>query len=277
MNLEQQEFIAAIKQAPTNEIHIKKTGREGINLMKHSHHQCQIVYTLSGTLHIQIDNTNYFVPEHHLAWIPGGVEHVLSSNNKKISLINFYCTLKSSTKNAIWEQFAVYVPNAFVMHNLRFIATDRTVIKQSKARHLYQFALSFFKLLPAINLPYSLPLQTLVAPPGNRLTPILEYIIKHACEEITIKQVAHHFGFSVRNLTRLLQLSDIRFTHYLQGQRVTRAIELFADRNKSMQQIAYDIGFNSSRSFNRVFKQITGVSPQVYCTQQRKELDCFEE
>ena len=33
---------------------------------------------------------------------------------------------------------------------------------------------------------------------------------------------------------------------------------------KTMQQIAYEVGFATSNHFNRVFRQITGVSPNAF-------------
>lgn len=73
--------------------------------------------------------------------------------------------------------------------------------------------------------------------------------------------MAEKFGFSVRNLSRLLQGSGIRFNRYLNQQRIIRAIELFTDGGKTMQQIAFDVGFSTPNNFNRVFKQITETSP----------------
>ena len=43
-----------------------------------------------------------------------------------------------------------------------------------------------------------------------------------------------------------------------------RAIELFADGGKTMQQIAYEVGFSTPNNFNRVFRQITGMSPHNF-------------
>ena len=33
---------------------------------------------------------------------------------------------------------------------------------------------------------------------------------------------------------------------------------------KTIQEIAYEVGFNTPNNFNRIFKQITGTSPRVY-------------
>lgn len=264
MNAEQQKYIAEINHSPENEIHIKKTGQEGISLPQHSHAKFQIIYTLSGTLHIQIGATSYFVPEQHIAWIPENMEHELSSNNRHISLQIFYCALNLPPKD-IRQQFSIHNTNGIILENLKFISSGESMIRKEEQTDLYNYAISFFKLLPAMNQSYKIPLQALVIPEDTRLQPVLKFIIDHAGEDLSIEYVARQFGFSVRNLSRLLLKSDIRFSSYLNYQRITRAIELFSDRNKTMQQIAYEVGFNTPNNFNRVFKQITGVNPSAFC------------
>lgn len=34
-------------------------------------------------LHVEIGSESYFVPEKHIAWIPQGAEHKLSSNSRQ--------------------------------------------------------------------------------------------------------------------------------------------------------------------------------------------------
>lgn len=265
MNAEQQQYIESINQLSYDEISIKKTGWEEISLPTHAHHAHQIIYTLSGTLRIQIGATNYFVPEQHIAWIPEGMEHELSSNNRQISLLLFYSALRLPKKDPVGQEFSVYTTNAVILENLKFISSEEERIKKSEFPNLYHFALYFFRLLPAMSQHIKIPLQALVVSDDIRLHPVLHYIMEYAQEDLTIKHVAHQFGFSVRNLSRLLQASGIRFRNYLNYQRITRAIELLADGDKTMQQIAYEGGFNSPNNFNRVFKQMLGVSPGQFC------------
>lgn len=264
MNSEQQAYINLINRSSHNEIFVKKTGREGINLPVHSHDKHQVIYTLSGTMRIQIGTTDYFVPEQHLVWIPQNVEHELSSNNRQISLIMFYVALRLSEKDAR-QQFAIYNTNGIIMENLKFISSADGLIRKSEHPDLYTYALSFFKLLPTMSQSCKIPLQALVIPNDARLHPVLLYITEHIGEDLRIEQVAHLCGFSVRNLSRLMLASGIRFSNYLNYQRITRAIELFADGDKTMQQIAYEVGFNTPNNFNRVFKQLTGVNPSAFC------------
>ena len=99
MNQEQESYISLIKQTSKETIRIKKTGWEEIKLPGHAHEKCQIIYTLSGTLHVQIGSTSYFVPEKHIAWIPGCTEHELSSKNRQVSLVIFYLSLDADDKD----------------------------------------------------------------------------------------------------------------------------------------------------------------------------------
>ena len=43
-----------------------------------------------------------------------------------------------------------------------------------------------------------------------------------------------------------------------------RAIELMTDGGRTMQEIAYAVGFDNPNHFNRVFRQVTGQSPKNY-------------
>lgn len=63
MNAEQREYIGIINQSAEEVILIKKTGWEEVNLPGHVHGKCQIIYTLAGTLHVEIGSESYFVPE----------------------------------------------------------------------------------------------------------------------------------------------------------------------------------------------------------------------
>lgn len=81
MNTEQQEYISLISRSTHDDILIKKIGWEAINFQEHAHEKFQIIYTLSGTLHVETGGVNYFVPEK--------ASHKLSSNSRQVSLIIF--------------------------------------------------------------------------------------------------------------------------------------------------------------------------------------------
>ena len=261
MTDEQKSYIDRINTIPPDEILIKDSGWEVIDLPEHSHTLHQIVHTLSGTLRIQVDEICYFVPERHLAWIPPGVEHRLSSNNRQVSLQIICCSHLYAPRDI----FAVYNTSSFIGDNLKFIGSGGTHIKKSEEPEMYSYIISFLNLFPVKGEKYRIPLKALFEPHDSRLREILRYIDSHIGDSIHKEMLAERFGMSVRSLSRLFRASDIRFTDYLSYQRVTRAIELIADRDMSIEQIAYTVGFNSPNHFNRVFRQLMGRTPGSLC------------
>ena len=58
------------------------------------------------------------------------------------------------------------------------------------------------------------------------------------------------------------KISGMTFSVYLNHIRVNKAIDLIQHRDMSMTEISMGCGFETIRTFNRVFRQITGYSPR---------------
>lgn len=264
MNDEQREYLAHIGASDREEILIKRTGWEAINLPTHAHEKFQIIYTLSGTLHIKIGSNTYFVPERHLAWIPSRTKHKISSNSRQVALICFYIDLPVEGDQDPKALFYIWGIRPLIGENLKFIASHAPCIRRSTHPDLYRYASSFFNLMPQINPKETFLLRPLIIPNDPRLTPVLNYINRHLSDRLDMELLASRFHLSTRNLSRLFNTSKIRFSSLVNHWRILRAIELMSDRDKTIQEIAYEVGFNTPNNFNRVFKQITGTAPRMY-------------
>lgn len=264
MNARQQKLVELINQSSDDEILINKTGWKEMNFPWHEHEKHQIIYTLSGTLYIQIGTTQYFVPEKHIAWIPSRVSHYLYSNNAQVSLVIFYIAFDDSYIKPAERNFSVYGINLVIAENLKYIASEYTRISKREHADLYLYAQGFFNLLPKMSPCDEILLKTLVIPNDIRLYPVLDYIKKHINENLKMEQVASSCGLSVRNLSRLLSASGIHFSNYLNQQRILRSIEMLVEGEKNIKQIAFEVGFTSPTNYNRSFKQITGKTPGTF-------------
>lgn len=251
--------ISLLDRVSRNDIIVRHTGLEEFDLSVHSHNRHQIIYITSGTLHVEVDDSSYFVTERHLVWIPEGTNHRLSSNNRKVSLIVGYFYAEGLNDDI----FSIYMTDETVVRILEYTASYKR-INTGKTPDAFSFAMGFFRLLPGMCKKTSFPVCPPVVINDSRLAPVLDYIKANLNQNINIKSVAEHFGFSVRNLTRLFTGSGISFVHYLNYERTVRAIEILSDKEFNIEQTAYEVGFNSLGSFSRVFKQITGESPSDY-------------
>lgn len=74
--------------------------------------------------------------------------------------------------------------------------------------------------------------------------------------------LAHELEISENQVSRVVMGSFGKsFPQLLNSYRVAEAQQLLRDSDLSITQIAFDVGFNSLASFNRVFKDLVGQSP----------------
>ncbi len=79
------------------------------------------------------------------------------------------------------------------------------------------------------------------------------------------RQLAEELGVAEHHVTRLLNVGlDRTFPEMVNAYRVEEARQLLAGSDLPVSQIAFDVGFNSLASFNRVFKSATDVSPTAF-------------
>ena len=98
---------------------------------------------------------------------------------------------------------------------------------------------------------------------------VLNYIEANYREEITLSNLCRTAYMSESTLRRKFHetMQDTP-TEYIQKFRLKKACNLLKDTDKSVTDIAFDVGFNSSNYFCRYFRKYTGQSPSEY----RKDL-----
>ena len=100
---------------------------------------------------------------------------------------------------------------------------------------------------------------------GPMICQILDYVTDHYAQDISLHQISELFGYEYHYLSRILNRDyKIRFKDFLNQYRVSLAIKLLHQSEKSVTDIAMECGFQSIRNFNHVFKCVTGKSPSEY-------------
>ena len=95
----------------------------------------------------------------------------------------------------------------------------------------------------------------------------VEYIAKNFREKISLVQMAHDLGVSKYVLSRMFSKTfHCNFTGYVNGIRLNYAISMLDGTKEPITNICYNCGFESQRTFNRVFKDRYRVTPREYRT-----------
>ncbi len=92
-----------------------------------------------------------------------------------------------------------------------------------------------------------------------------KYIEENITEELPLSRVAKAVHTSSFYFCKMFKkVTGLNFTHYVSRVRVEKAKTLLQNPNLRISEIAFDVGFQSLTHFNRVFRNITGVSPTEY-------------
>jgi two-component system response regulator YesN len=98
-------------------------------------------------------------------------------------------------------------------------------------------------------------------------------VIKKACDfaeknymqEISLSQIADFAGLSVSHFSALFkQHTGDSFVNYMNKFRIEKAKQLLLEPDLKIYHVADMVGFSSMPYFNRVFKNLIGLSPNEY-------------
>jgi AraC-like DNA-binding protein len=93
----------------------------------------------------------------------------------------------------------------------------------------------------------------------------VEYVAKNFREEITLEKMSYDLCVSKYVLSRMFAKTfHCNFSKYVNGIRLSYAQAILQDSNESITNIALDCGFESQRTFNRVFKERYKMTPREF-------------
>ena len=103
------------------------------------------------------------------------------------------------------------------------------------------------------------------APVETAVQHAMEYITEHYRESCTLSEIAAALNLSPNYLHTLFKKTT-GMTPYdaVTARRVEQARRLIAAGDKSMLEVALELGFCSQSHFNKVFKKETGMTPAAY-------------
>ncbi len=91
------------------------------------------------------------------------------------------------------------------------------------------------------------------------------YISQNCTQPLTLEDVAQHIGVSKYHFSRIFnKYTNMTFIDFLTTERIKRTESLILNPNARITDIAFESGFSSVSSFNRVFKKIKGITPSEF-------------
>lgn len=105
---------------------------------------------------------------------------------------------------------------------------------------------------------------------------IIEFLEQHLEEENITELICKKFGLSRKSLDRNLKMTlGSTGKEMIENLRVEKAKNLLKNTNKNMNYILDACGFGSEKTFYRVFREETGVTPNVF--RQKGQVDHYDQ
>jgi len=99
----------------------------------------------------------------------------------------------------------------------------------------------------------------------SKLSPILNYIHENYNTEISNKELSKIVNYHPHHLNLLMKKQMGTTLHsYITQYRMTEALKMLANTDKSIEAIATETGYKNPSHFHKIFKQTYGISPSEY-------------
>lgn len=94
---------------------------------------------------------------------------------------------------------------------------------------------------------------------------MLEWIRINIQSDISIDELAGRFNFNKDYISRLFKRHlGVSVTKYINGMKVSKAKEFLCLTEKSIKEIAYDLGFSDEKYFMKLFKEYENITPSEF-------------
>lgn len=220
----------------------------------HEHQSGQLVIALRGAVSCDVPGALWMVPPQAGVWIPGGTPH---SNHSTANAVIFYlfvapgaaplptkcCTLRISPMLSEMIQYLAGLPTSYDVGG----PTDR----------LAHVLLDQLCAMPTEEI--FLPM-----PEDARLRKISRAMMLDPSDRRTQENWASELGMSERTLNRLCtSLTGLSFGRWRRQLHMIVALRELSG-GVTVQQVAYDLGYESPSAFITMFKKAFGKPPATY-------------
>ncbi len=245
--------------------------RNSFGLVSHWHQRFEFVYIASGEYEFVISKKSYIGRAGDLFAIHSGEIHEFREKDEKSLAV--VCTFNPSVLHHLHAELqqvqshisALELSRAGIQQEVEKIFDEMltesrgekkwgNILIQTDIIRLYSLLVRYFEKAASLSRKDVGKFQTFQI--------ALSYIAEHYAESITLKNVAEKINYNPSYVSTLfVTYTGVNFKSYLDNIRINHAIELIRSTGQTFTEISANCGYDSIRTFNHVFKKITGLSP----------------
>ena len=228
----------------------------------HIHRHFEIVYVRQGKIKIDRSQSQEIIRAGEFAFIQSNQVHSYVSEGETLMDICVFSgdlipSFESKIKNTIADKVK-FVCNPSITQFL-----ENNFFKKDNFPDFYTAKAALYAMLGEIN--SQIVFSKNENPNSIILSNLVNYVENHFTQDISLATAATELGYDRNYLSRVFHsVIPIHFTQYVNLHRIEYAVSLLQQSDLSITEIAFESGFNSIRTFNRIFYQINHKTPTEY-------------
>ena len=224
----------------------------GLFADKHSHPKAQLIYAVSGVMHVETETTSYIIPPSTALLMPADLEHAIYMDGTVAMRALF---LERSAAKGIGDQCRG-ITVSLLLRELIMAACFEPLEWDVSGRGQHIVALALDEIQRSSVLSLELPLPT-----ESRLRRVIDALRAQPNNDNSLEEWARIANTSKRTLARLFrQETGLSFRQWRQQARLTAAMSVLSI-GASPARAAAVAGFDSQPAFGAAFRKFFGITP----------------
>lgn len=247
--------------------------------MNHCHQEMEILQVKKGSLRVTAEGQEIRLEEGEIWLAPPFVSHSIGSSSKDCVRLAILVDLRLlgswekeqgenlwmqkqlnrlNLSSRCWEKKTAEKVDGLINELYREIREKRHAWKFAVKTLLCELMLTAVREMPAGE--REQPVKELA-----KLKDVLEYIALHYCTDLTLGNCADAVGFNSTYLSRYFSSHmGVTFQEYVKRLRIDKAKWLLMTEESSITEICYQSGFHDVKTFNKLFRRESGMSPTEF-------------
>ncbi len=231
---------------------------------EHMHEYVEIIYVYNGVQHLKIENQVIEISKGNLAVVFPDIVHSFFTLYKKNSeVLILMCAPKLFGK--LFPDLKKLRPESPVIENTQISEPFKAALYSVTPEQPFEIKFSWTCVIMSYILEILKLKQRSSQPVGDITYKIVKYIEENFTETITRELLAKRFNVSECYISEIFtQKFKMNLRNYLGLIRAEYAAGLIRTTNENFTVISQHSGFESLRTFNRMFKAAYGQTPGEY-------------
>lgn len=224
----------------------------------HSHARGQLLWAATGILSVTSNETIWVVPPTHAVWIPSYIPHQVNSETDT-QLRNIYIDPSYPIRQN--EKSILMLTMSPLLREVILKLTDHKIsLTVQQVKHLGLVAIDELGVLDSFH-------NNIHSGQDPRLRRLINYIVQHPNQALSLPDLSKIAGASVRTIERLFKAeTGMTFRQWRSRFKLMNSLALLT-QGKTSTFVAHECGYKNVSSFIATFKAQFGYTPQEYITQ----------